>query len=177
MFELRELERNDIPAINEWRRNRELISFLGAPYRFIGQEVDEEWFESYLKSRANTVRCAMVEHDRPDVILGLVTLASINWVSRKCTLHIMIGNEADRGKGLGTFAVDAAVSHAFLDLNLNRVELDVLESNSRARHLYQKIGFKEEGVRRCAAFKDGNYVDMVSMGLLHDEWMPSGGGR
>lgn len=174
MFELRELERADIPEINSWRRNPELISFLGAPYRFIGEEIDEKWFEHYLVSRSNTVRCAVVEYDNPERILGLVTLASIDWVNRSCTLHIMIGRTDNQGKGLGTFAVDGMLHHAFLDLNLRRVELNVLSNNERAIHLYNKLGFVVEGVRRSAVQKQGSYLDMVVMGLLKDEWKPRG---
>ena len=173
MLVLRELERDDIPEINRWRRSSELISCLGAPYRYIGPEIDEEWFDRYLKSRFNTVRCSIVEHDRPERILGLVTLASIDWVNRSCSLHIMIGNKENQGKGFGSFAVDAILHHAFFDLNLHRVELNVLRSNERARHLYEKMGFVAEGCRRLAVVKNGGYEDMIIMGLLREEWHPN----
>ncbi|NJE81115.1 N-acetyltransferase [Olsenella sp. SW781] len=170
MLELRELERGDVPEVNRWRRDPELIACLGAPYRFIGPEIDERWFEGYLGSRSNTVRCAIVEHEEPSRILGLVTLAGIDWVNRSCTMHIMIGAEENRGRGLGTFAVDAILSHAFLDLNLRRVELSVLSSNERARRLYRRAGFTEEGVRREAVLKGGRYEDMVTMAVLRKDW-------
>ena len=40
MYKLRELERKDLKKINSWRNDEEIISLLGAPYRFINQEVD-----------------------------------------------------------------------------------------------------------------------------------------
>ena len=40
MYRLRELDKKDLPVINEWRNNKELISFLGAPFRFINIDVD-----------------------------------------------------------------------------------------------------------------------------------------
>ena len=48
MYKLRELRREDVAAINGWRADPELIGFLGAPFRFIGPEVDGAWFDSYL---------------------------------------------------------------------------------------------------------------------------------
>lgn len=170
-YALRELERSDIKTINSWRAQRELIDCLGAPYRYIGPEIDEAWFEGYLKSRSNTVRCAIVASAEPEYILGLITLASINWVNRSCVLHIMVGSEANCGKGLGSYAVSEMLRHAFEDLNLVRVELNVLEDNERAQHLYSKFGFKVEGTRRQAAYKNGSYQNMLVMGLLKDEWV------
>ena len=69
MFALRELSRNDLKAINLWRSDRDLISFLGAPFRFIDLEVDERWFDSYLSGRGNTIRCAIYDDSDRDTIL------------------------------------------------------------------------------------------------------------
>lgn len=41
MFKLRELNENDLSAINTWRNDKSLINNLGAPFRFIGPEVDK----------------------------------------------------------------------------------------------------------------------------------------
>lgn len=169
MLEMRELARGDLDAINAWRADRDTVACLGAPFRYIGREVDEAWFDSYLKGRTSCVRCVAVDSGEPETPLGLATIASISWVHRTCTFHIQVSPEA-RGRGVGKFALDAMLRHAFLDLGMNRVELDVLEANARARRMYEKAGFVAEGRRRQAAFKEGSYVDMVVMGLLRDEW-------
>ena len=54
-------------------------------------------------------------------------------------------------------------------MNLNRIELDVFAENARARRVYEKVGFREEGVRRQAVYKYGRYQDVVVMGLLAGE--------
>ena len=86
----------------------------------------------------------------------------------------MIGNTNDRNRGIGTFAVSEMLKHGFGDMNLNRIELEVLASNSRAIHLYHKLGFSEEGLKRQAAYKEGSYVDVICMALLREEWMQQG---
>ena len=40
MYRLRELERKDISTINKWRNNEDIISNLGAPFRYINQDID-----------------------------------------------------------------------------------------------------------------------------------------
>ena len=165
MYKLRELERKDLKAINLWRNDEKIIVMLGAPYRFINQEVDEKWFDNYMQSRNNSIRCAIVS-DESDEIIGLVSLMEINYINRSATLHIMIGQKG-QGKGAGTFAVKTMCEHAFNNYGLHRIELDVLSDNKIAQHVYEKCGFVQEGIKRQAVFKNGKYIDMFLYSLLN----------
>ena len=171
MYKLRELERKDLAKINEWRNKEELIEFLGAPFRYINIDVDIKWYEAYMLNRNSTVRCA-ISHNIDDTIVGLVSLININYINRTAEFHIMIGNEDDCGKGIGTFAVNAMLNHAFNNMNLGRIELGVLYTNDRAIRLYEKAGFKREGLKRKAIFKNGEYVDLITCAILRDEYTP-----
>ena len=173
MYRLRELSQKDIEQINMWRNDPALIACLGAPFRYINQDVDKRWYDQYMNARGSAVRCAVV--DDTDTIIGLVSLMSIDSVHRSANLHIMIGGAANRGKGIGTFAVRAMVEHGFFDLNLNRIELGVLTDNIPARRLYEKIGFCQEGIKRQSVYKQGEYQDQIIMGLLRGEYVRKSG--
>lgn len=169
-YKLRELERKDLPIINQWRNDPELIEQLAAPYRFINLSVDEAWFDNYMKNRNTTVRCAIVE-EKVDEILGLVSLVSIDHMNQSAEFHIMIGDKENQGKGLGTFAAKEMLHHAFNNLNLQRVELAALEDNKRARHMYEKIGFVQEGIKRASKYKNGKFINMVLYSILKTEFI------
>lgn len=169
MYKLRELERRDLPTVNIWRNNPELIELLGAPFRYISLDVDNSWFEDYMENRGNTVRCAIVE-DSCDSILGMVALTSIDYINQSAVFHIVIGEVKNQGKGIGTFAVRAILYHAFYNMNLQRVELTVLESNVRAQHLYEKCGFVKEGVKRNAIYKNGEFANILVYAALKSEF-------
>lgn len=171
MYKLRELEREDLTKINKWRNDPDLISCLGAPYRYINEDVDREWYDKYLHARGNSVRCAIVDVNNENEVLGLISLLSINYINRSAELHIMIGGISNRGKGIGTYAVKAMITHAFDNLNLRRIELGVLETNIPAIKLYEKTGFVHEGIKRKSNYKNGEYVSMIIMGLLKEEWL------
>lgn len=157
-------------TINEWRNDPELISQLGAPFRYINAEVDARWYEAYMSSRSNAIRCAVTTDDSDD-ILGLVSLTDIDYLNQSAILHIMVGSETSRGHGTGTYAVKAMLYHAFYNMNLQRVELTVLESNLRARHVYEKCGFQYEGRKRSAVYKNGCFADMLQYSILKSEFM------
>lgn len=166
MLKLREIEIEDMSTINEWRNDESLISSLGAPFRFINIDVDKEWYESYLKSRFNTVRCVIVDTDKQEEILGLISLTDINNINQSATLHLMIGEEKNRKKGIGTFSIKKMLEHAFYNLNLRRVELSVLSTNQRAISLYTRMGFNKEGIKKQAVYKNGCFVDIDIMAIL-----------
>lgn len=170
MYRLREIEDRDMPIVNKWRNDSRLISMLGAQYRYINQTVDRNWFDGYMKNRSSQVRCAIVS-DECDEIMGMVSLTSIDHLNQSAEFHIMIGDSANQGKGIGTFAVKEMLKHAFNNLNLQRVELTVLDSNIRAQHLYEKCGFVKEGTLRKYAYKNGEFVDMHMYSILKNEYL------
>jgi UDP-4-amino-4,6-dideoxy-N-acetyl-beta-L-altrosamine N-acetyltransferase len=172
MFRLRELEKIDIDTINSWRNDPDLILYLGAPFRYISIEIDQKWYESYLNNRNSCVRCSIVDDN--DNILGLVSLTGINYTNRTCVYSIMIGNNECRGKGIGTYATNTMLNHAFNNMNMNRVELLVLESNERAIHMYEKCGFVYEGKKREAVYKNGRYCDMLIYSVIKSDWQNRG---
>lgn len=168
MYKLRELEKKDLQIINNWRNNNELISYLGAPFRYINLETEERWFNNYMNNRQNNVRCSIVDNE--DQIVGLASLTNIDHLNQSAEFHIMIGDSAKQGCGIGGFASTKMLEHAFFNLNLHRIEIEILENNSRSRHLYEKLGFVLEGIKRKAFYKNGDFVDVCIYSLLDSDY-------
>lgn len=70
-----------------------------------------------------------------------------------------------RRLGIGTRLLDQTLLRA-KELGLERVELEVLSSNTPAIRLYEKAGFVVEGVKRKGRKLDGEYDDLVQMVLF-----------
>jgi putative acetyltransferase len=70
------------------------------------------------------------------------------------------------GLGIGSQLMAAALDIADNWLGLKRVELGVFVENRVAIHLYEKLGFEREGVRRRAAFGPGGWQDEMVMARL-----------
>jgi RimJ/RimL family protein N-acetyltransferase len=77
----------------------------------------------------------------------------------------------EKGHGFGRATLKLIKRHVFEELKFNRLWLDVMEKNVRARHLYKTEGFVEEGMMREAFFKDGNYVSLMLMSMLSREYL------
>ena len=74
-----------------------------------------------------------------------------------------------RGRGLGREVTRLAMSWAFGELGLHRVELQVLAFNSRAIRCYLACGFLQEGIRREAELYPDGWHDLILMGMLQSE--------
>ncbi|MBR1640980.1 MAG: GNAT family N-acetyltransferase [Butyrivibrio sp.] len=67
------------------------------------------------------------------------------------------------GMGLGSFMMKVALDQAKKN-GFEQVELGVFSDNDRARHMYEKMGFKEFGMNpRAFKLKDGTYRDEIIM--------------
>ena len=76
--------------------------------------------------------------------------------------------DGHRGAGLGRALLDAAIAWA-REQNCHKVGLEVWPHNLRARRLYQRAGFVDEGVlRRHYRRRNGELWDAVVMGLVLD---------
>lgn len=155
---LRELSRSDLPRINHGRNQPEAVESLESPLRYVDSEVDTAWFDNYMANRGSNVRLVVWDVAAGD-LLGIVYLLNINWINRHGELSIWIPDVRHRGRGIGAFAMDGMLRHAFEGLNLNRVWLRVLAGNLAAIALYGKFGFVQEGIHRGAQFKNGAYRD------------------
>ena len=122
MIHLRELSRCDLPVLNGWRNDHELVSQLGCNHLFIGGEIDERWFDNYLQHRDKAVRLAIVLSDS-GLFIGCVNLTNIHNINRSAEFSIMIGSEKHRGLGAGRSATEQILRHGFMDLNLQRIYL------------------------------------------------------
>jgi ribosomal-protein-alanine N-acetyltransferase len=98
--------------------------------------------------------------------VGNLSLQGIDPVSRSAELAIVLGDRSVSGQGIGLEAARLLVEHGFTALNLHRIACGTLAANVAMRRLAERLGMREEGVRRQAAWTDGTYHDIVEYGLL-----------
>ena len=72
--------------------------------------------------------------------------------------------------GIGTRMFEEMIRHANERGDVRQLELDCIEGNTRARHLYEKMGFRITGVKPDATrLKDGTLLnDYMMMKVISD---------
>jgi diamine N-acetyltransferase len=159
--------KEDSNELFKWINSPDLV-YYNSNYKPIHEINHDKWFES-LMNRKDLVLFSI--RSEKNELIGTCQLSSLNFVNRSAELQIRIGNGNNRGKGYGYKAVKKLLHFGFNDQNLNRIYLSVYEDNLPAIGLYDKCGFKKEGVLKDADFVNGRYKNVIVMAILKREFI------
>lgn len=167
---LRATEREDIPRFVVWLNDPEVRAGLDM-FLPLSEAVEENWFDEMLK-RPATEHPLVIEIQDGDTwqAIGNCGIFAIDWRIRSGEVGIFIGKKSCWNQGYGTETMRVLLKHGFETLNLNRISLRVYENNQRAIRSYRKAGFVQEGLLRQAQYKNGEYLDVLVLSVLHREW-------
>lgn len=167
---IRAIEVDDLPRYVEWFNDREVIQGLNQ-YLPMSLREEQQWFEDQMKRDPIERPLAI------DVLeggewrhIGGCGLFGFDHRSKSAEFGITIGDKTYWDQGIGSDVTSLMLEFGFNTLNLQRIALRVFEDNERARHVYQKLGFVEEGRLRRDRFFNGQYFDTILMSILREEW-------
>ena len=164
---LRAIDASDAPTMWRWYRDHEFSVLDGNPYPSSLAAI-EEFIRTLSAPSYRDVSLGI--EDETGRLIGIVRLKRGTPEDRRADFGIAIEQER-WNKGYGTDATRTILRFAFREMNLHRVALGVLEYNARARRVYEKCGFREEGRLRAARYRDGRWCDEILMGILEDEFV------
>jgi Acetyltransferases, including N-acetylases of ribosomal proteins len=167
---LREYRYEDLVPIRNWVNDPSIVESLSDIFLMPQTVEATESFLQAMMERKPDRAGFVIAHADTQLYIGQINLDSIDWKNRVGRIGIVIGNADDHGKGYGTEAMRLLIDYSFLDLGLNRLELEVYDFNERGIRCYRSCGFREEGRLRERQYKKGRYVDVLEMGLLRSDW-------
>ncbi len=167
-IELRRHDRANYPLYARWYGDEEiwrLTSWMAEPMRRMAVE---RLFED--REVSSLEDSFAIHEEGEEEPIGVISLMNISEANASADLSIIVGEDRDRNRGLGTEAIRIILRYAFEDLDLNRVGLSVFEFNETAISAYEKLGFEREGRMERAVLRDGEYHDAILMRILASEW-------
>lgn len=162
---------NDLPILARWYQDGDFLRLLDVRPAYPQPEaILAQWLED--RQKATDAFIFAVRTLVNNTLVGYVELDGILWTHQVSWVSIGIGDQAYWGRGYGYEAMQLAITFAFQELNLHRLQLTVFSYNDRAIALYEKLGFRREGIYREFVQRDGDRHDMYLYGLLRQEWQP-----
>ena len=167
---LRAVERQDAPLLHRWFNDPVVMDGWGwsAPARSMHTVAGqlEEWLAREIAFGRPE---ALVAESLAGDPIGLVVVRIDRPEARSVELSLLV--DADRwGQGFGIDMMQTTLEACFDGWGVHRIGVRVEEGNERALVLYRRLGFKEEGRLRQAAFRDGRHTDVLVLSLLAEEW-------
>jgi RimJ/RimL family protein N-acetyltransferase len=163
---LRPYEIDDAPRAMAWMNDREVTRTLETRGP-INLEQEQEFIRNSIGPTSIALAIVLKDDDR---LIGSSGFNTIDHPSRMGTFGIVIGEKELWGQGIGTEVTRLVCHYGFMDLNLNRIELEVFADNIGGIAVYERVGFVREGVRREARVRDGEVIDSLMMSMLRPEW-------
>ena len=167
-IELTPLREADRDPLFEWINDHDLV-VLNAPFEPVARSDHDRWFDRI--RAADDVAIFAIRPAGEDRMIGTCQLNAIDRDAGTAQFQIRIGDRSTWGRGHGTEAVRTLVRHAFDELGLERVGLQVIAGNDRAVRAYEKAGFRRVGTVPGGVTIDGKPRDVIEMEIL------SGGDR
>lgn len=175
---LRPLRVRDVPA---WREVRLRNAAWLRPWEPTNPEAP--WFRSGLgpyvamtqtlrrEARHGLAMPWVVTYERRFV--GQLTVGAIVWGSARSGQVGYWVDEDVAGLGVMPTALALAVDHCFSTVGLHRIEANIRPENYASRRVVEKLGFREEGIRRRHLHIDGAWRDHLCYALTVED-VPEG---
>ena len=100
---------------------------------------------------------------------GQLTVGSIVWGSARSAQVGYWIDEAYAGQGIIPTALAMAMDHCFFVVGLHRVEATIRPENHASRRVVEKLGFREEGLRRRSLHIDGAWRDHLCYAMTTED--------
>ena len=164
---LRPITIADAPAMFDSLSDAESMRLTGTQQTFTLAQV-QRYFAN-IADADDRADYAITRNGEPDY-MGEAVLNDIDWTNGTANFRIALASQAYFGQGYGTEATRLIIDYGFTILNLHRIELEVYDFNSRAHHVYEKVGFVQEGIKREVLLWDGTYYNAIIMSILAQDY-------
>lgn len=164
---LRPIEKSDLEFVRSLINDPEMERTIVGWSWPISAKDEEAWYNTFQNS-ASSLR--YIIETEVDGIVGLTGLANIDWKNGSAKGAGIRVRKDIHTRGIATDAYMTMFRYAFNELRLHRISTSAFEDNVASLRFQEKCGCKREGLLREAIFKEGEYKNLVLMGILKEEY-------
>ncbi|MGH4008965.1 MAG: GNAT family N-acetyltransferase [Pseudonocardiaceae bacterium] len=164
---LRPMEPSDAEALWRWNHDPDVMRWMDDGYAQPLTQV-KKWMEERPRNTYGDVLFG-IEVLTDAQLISLVRLRDAEPETGCAKLDIYLGEKESWRRGYATDAMRTICRYGFEKMRLHKITLSVVTENHAAHHVYQKVGFVDEGRLRQVFRRDGQWYDMFTMGLLEGE--------
>ncbi|GFP75373.1 GNAT family N-acetyltransferase [Clostridium fungisolvens] len=153
---------SDVQTLCKWWADGEVMAHAGFPN---GIYTDSDKLMDSIRNETDSARRLIIEIDNKCV--GEMNYAIKDKVAE---IGIKICDFTYQEKGYGTKALKMLIVYLFDDLKVEKIILDTNINNTRAQHVYEKLGFKRIATR-INSFKNqlGVFQSSIDYELIKED--------
>ena len=158
MFTFREIETKDAQMILDWRTSPRVAKYMKTDVEH-GVEEQQQWIIS-CRERANFYHWLIVYQNQP---IGYISLSEYNPVTKTGSWGCYVGEEEHAG--LGGLVPPFFYRFCFTDLNIERIDAEMLYFNTGVIDLHRLHGYEFTPERDRILKRKGKGILLVTMSL------------
>ncbi len=154
-----------------WFNDEETTLHMQKHYFPNSKKLQIEFFNNALKNNQSTIQLGILDKKK-SVLFGVISLSSIDLLNRNAEWSVLIGEKEYRQLFYVNEAIDLMLKHAFFTLNLHKVNGGYVETLKEwGIFMQRRFNFKEEGRLKSQMYKNGEYLDIILIGLLKNDYL------
>ena len=159
-----------------WMRDYDVIKTLNL-LSYVEKPVSKQELEDYynLTKKDKTILFYALYNKKHDEFIGTVKVSKIDKKLLLADIGIMIGEKKYWGHGLAQDILHPLCKYLFDYYNLRKLTSGMMAINPAMQKVFEKLGFKIEGVFRKTDYFEGDYVDHIYMGCFKSEFVKDKG--
>jgi diamine N-acetyltransferase len=165
---LRALEPEDLEFVYAIENNESVweVSNTQTPYsRFLIRQYLENAHQDIYE--AKQLRMAICLKNSFEAI-GLIDLFDFDPKNNRAGVGILISNESNRNKGVGSEVLALIINYAFEQLQLHQLYANIGSDNEISLQLFTKFGFQKIGTKKDWIKVNNNYKDELLFQLINN---------
>ena len=165
---LRSLSLNDVTQnYLKWLQDSDVNYFLET--RHETQSLKK--IKNYVKLCNNSDKIYLLGiFTKTDIHVGNIKLGPIKINHSVASVSIFLGDKKYWGRGIASDAINSLTRFSFIDLALNKLIAGMYSNNESSLKAFKKVGFVEEGLRKKHYKLESNFIDIIELGLLSEEY-------
>ena len=156
----------------EWMHDYDVIKTLNL-LSYVEKSVTRQELEDYFRiaEKDKSILFFALYNKKNEEFIGTVKISKIDLKLHMADVGIMIGEKKYWGHGFAQDILHPVCLYLFDNYNLRKLTCGMMAVNPAMQKVFEKLGFKVEGIFRQADYFEGNYVDHIYMGCFKSEFI------
>ncbi len=171
-FILKKIEDNHLDEVYEIYSNDKVFEYCGIIPKHNKDTVKNMigHFERDYNKRSR-VKWGIFANNECDRLLGIIEVLDVNQKVNMVSIGYFLA-ESHWGRGIATEAVKILLDFLFMNVNVNRIQAEVMPLNEISKKVLLKNGFIKEGTLRQATLWSGKgIVDLEMYSILKEDYV------
>lgn len=167
----RDFEERDIDFIYHCKNDEKLNSMIVGQYHPFSYEEAVKWVHGCMGEHKTYKFWAIATNSKEKNIIGWISISEIDKENNSACFHgLVIFDPLYRDGSAEIEAYLMILEYSFEHLKLNRLYGTHLQNHIMTKIMADVFFFVEEGYQRQALYKGGEYIDLVSVSILANEY-------